>query len=102
MIVQVIVFVATVALGSLAEASTQPLNVEMTAEVRAEFDKLSRYCGSNYGYSYNSYRPSSGSYYNGGSSSGSGLANLLQPALLGLAAGGGAAVLGNLISGLGK
>ena len=28
----------------------------MTAEVRAEFDKLSRYCGSNYGYSYNSYR----------------------------------------------
>ena len=53
----------------------------LTATVRKELDKLSRYCGSSYGYSYSRYPsyssyPSNG-YSNTGSGSGFNLGSLI-------------------------
>merc|ERR1711942_23152 len=74
-------FLATLVLGSLAEASQYSRTIPMPGEVRAEMDALNRYCGGRYGsYYYN--RPSSG-----------GLASLLGPAIFGAAAVGGIAAI---------
>merc|ERR1712142_609903 len=79
-------FLATLVLGSLAEASQYSRTIPMPGEVRAEMDALNRYCGGGgrYGSSY---------YYRPTSSSSGGLARLLGPAIFGLAAVGGAAAI---------
>jgi len=98
MILQVVVFIFTIGLGSLADATqieAYKLNsVEMTADVSAEFAKLNRYCGGG-GYSY--YRPTS---YRPSYNSGPNLGSLLGPAVFGLAAVGGASLLAGLLSGV--
>jgi len=101
MIVAVVyTFIVTIFLGSVAEA-TLMRSIPIPIEVNDEFEALSRYCGSNYGYSgYNNYYSGYNNYYrptsytSGGSS---GLSNLLGPAIFGLAAVGGGAALAGLI-----
>merc|ERR1711915_819828 len=82
-------FLATLVLGSLAEASQYSRTIPMPGEVRAEMDALNRYCG---GGRYGS------SYYNRPTSSSSGgLGSLLGPAIFGLAAVGGAAAIASAL-----
>jgi hypothetical protein len=56
------------------------MQVPLTLAVKNELDKLSRYCGSNYGYRYPStsyYRPSYSSGYSTGGTGGFSLASLI-------------------------
>merc|ERR1719383_248625 len=78
-----------------ANLQSQEINEVLPSEIRGEFDKLSRYCGQYNGYSgYNNYyRPTN----TGSSTSGLNLASLIQPAVFGLATGGGLAALAGLL-----
>jgi hypothetical protein len=56
------------------------MQVPLTLAVKNELDKLSRYCGSNYGYRYPStsyYRPSYSGGYSTGGTGGFSLASLI-------------------------
>merc|ERR1719383_1154060 len=91
------VFILTVGLGSIAEATQykpyEMRSVPMTVSLKTEFDKLSRYCGNNYG-----YRPGYNGGFGGGSSGGGfNLGDLIGPAVFGLAAIGGAAAIANAL-----
>merc|ERR1712200_16244 len=81
-------FLATLVLGSLAEASQYSRTIPMPGEVRAEMDAFNRYCGGRYGSSY---------YYRPTSSSSGGLGSLLGPAIFGLAAVGGAVAIASAL-----
>merc|ERR1711973_837327 len=89
------VFIVTIGLGSLADATQyrpyEMRSVPMTASLKTDFDKLSRYCGNNYGYNgySNYYRPTGGSGFN--------IGDLIGPAVFGLAAIGGATAIGSLL-----
>ncbi|XP_023329798.1 uncharacterized protein LOC111702368 [Eurytemora carolleeae] len=80
------VFLLTVCLGSLVEGlQYKPFPVRtipVTAELKAEFGKLNRYCSS-YGGSYSYYRPTYSSYPSYSTGSGFNLASLLGPLVAG-------------------